>query len=90
MMKMLALLILASAALLPSACATSAATKQTFYNNLVACTKADPQNKNIESAAVSCVQTAATGSLVGCVSAAVPALVWTADEIDCIASNYVK
>ena len=90
MMKMLALLTLASAALLPSACATSSTTKQTFYNNLIACTKTDPANAAIESAATACVTTAVTGNLVGCVSAAVPTIVWTADEIDCIANDYVK
>jgi hypothetical protein len=70
-------------------CSTSSSkTGQSFYQNLVACTKADKMDAAAQAALLSCVASATSGAAAACLTTAVPAIEWTADELACLAQDY--
>jgi hypothetical protein len=72
-----------------SACGTTSAQKeQQFYSTVVACSKSDKANDSVKSAALSCLSNAVAGNYAACMTSIVPDVVWTVDEIQCVANSY--
>ena len=81
----LALLLLL---LLQSSCATISQREQIFYNNLVSCTKTDTANAALSQAILTCAASAIAGDYAVCIGATIPALTWSVEELECLASAY--
>lgn len=71
-----------------SSCATVSQREQVFYNNLVLCTKTDAANAALSQAVLTCAASAIAGDYAACIGATVPALTWSVEELECLATSY--
>ena len=63
------------------------AKERAFWQSVVACSKGNPESLEAKRAALACVAATVGGEYFSCAATVVPSLIWTAEELMCVATT---